>query len=146
MRGDALQTFKNINGPTLENLGEILAVFRRKYIKPQSMATMKLKLQKLVFNPATQKMVDFLEELQMLAKDAFKLAAHAIIEQFIYARMPPHLEKSKKNQAQLETGTYKQIVAHIEKELELNGLEAPDKLQKNTVSQNAENTNADRPN
>ena len=31
MRGDALQTFKNINGPTRENLGEILAVFRRKY-------------------------------------------------------------------------------------------------------------------
>ena len=30
MKGDALQTFKNINGPTRENLGEILAVFRRK--------------------------------------------------------------------------------------------------------------------
>ena len=34
MRGDALQTFKDINGPTPENLGEILAVFRRKYVKP----------------------------------------------------------------------------------------------------------------
>ena len=39
MRGDALQTFKNINGPTRQNLEEILAVFRRKYVKPQSMAT-----------------------------------------------------------------------------------------------------------
>ena len=29
MRGDALQTFKNNNGPTRENLGEIVAVFRR---------------------------------------------------------------------------------------------------------------------
>ena len=27
LRGDALQTFKNINGPTRQNLGEILAVF-----------------------------------------------------------------------------------------------------------------------
>ena len=27
MMGDALQTFKNINGPNQENLGEILAVF-----------------------------------------------------------------------------------------------------------------------
>ena len=27
LRGDELQTFKNINGPTRENLGEILAVF-----------------------------------------------------------------------------------------------------------------------
>ena len=34
MRGDALQTFKNINGPTRQNLEEILAVFRRKYVKP----------------------------------------------------------------------------------------------------------------
>ena len=29
MRGDALQTFKNFNGPTQANLKEILAVFRR---------------------------------------------------------------------------------------------------------------------
>ena len=43
MRGDALQTFKNINGATQENLGEILAVFWRKYVKPQSMATAKHK-------------------------------------------------------------------------------------------------------
>ena len=34
MRGDALQTFKNIIGPTRENLEEILAVFRRMYVKP----------------------------------------------------------------------------------------------------------------
>ena len=52
MRGDALQTFKNINGPNRENLGENLAVFRRKNVKPQSMATAKHKFQKLVFNPA----------------------------------------------------------------------------------------------
>ena len=43
MRGDALQTFKNITSPTRENLGEILTVFRRKYVKPQSMATAKHK-------------------------------------------------------------------------------------------------------
>ena len=43
MRGPALQTFKNINGPTRENLEGILAVFRTKYVKPQSMATAKHK-------------------------------------------------------------------------------------------------------
>ena len=104
MRGDALQTFKNINGPTRENLGEILALFRRKYVKPQSMATAKHKFQKLVFNPANQKLVNFLDELQKLAKEAFGIAAHAIIEQFIYAKMPPHL-KNLINQAHLENGT-----------------------------------------
>ena len=144
MRGDALQTFKNINGPTRENLVEILAVFRRKYVKPQSMATAKHKFQKLVFNPANQKSVDFLDELQKLAKDAFGIAAHAIIEQFTYAKMPPHLKKSI-NQAHLENGTYEQIVTHLERELELNGLEAPDELPINNVSQQPTNTNADRP-
>ena len=143
MGGDALQTFKNINGPIRENLGEILAVFRRKYVKPQSMATAQHKFQKLVFNPANQKLVDFLDELQKLAKDAFGIAAHAIIEQFIYAKMPPRLKKSK-NQAHLENGTYEQIVTHLERELELNGLEAPDELQINTVSHNTVNANADR--
>ena len=144
MRGDALQTFKNINGPTQENLGDILAVFRRKYVKPQSMATAKHKFQKLVFNPANQKLVDFLDELQKLAKDAFGIAAHAIIEQFKYAKMPPHLEKTK-NQAHLQNGTYEQIVTHLERELELNGLEAPGELPINNVSQQPTNTNADRP-
>ena len=64
------------------------------------MATTIHKFQKLVFNPANQKLVDLLEELQKLAKDAFGKAAHAIIEQFKYAKMPPHLKNSK-NQAQL---------------------------------------------
>ena len=142
-RGDALQKFKNINGPTRENLEEVLAVFRREYVKPQSMATAKHKFQKLVFNPANQKLVDFLDELQKLAKDAFGIAALAIIEQFIYAEMPPHLKKSI-NQAHLENGTYEQIVTHLRRELELNGLEAPDELQINTVGHNTANSNADR--
>ena len=144
MRGDALQTFKNINGPTRENLEEILAVFRRKYVKAQSMATAKHKFLKLVFNPANQKLVDFLDELQKLAKNAFGIAAHAIIEQFIYAKMPPHLKKSI-NQAHLENGTFEKIVTHLERELELNGLEAPDELPINNVSQQPTNTKADRP-
>ena len=104
MRGDALQTFKNITSPNRENLVEILNVFRRKYVKPQSMATAKHKFQRLVFNPTNQKLIDFLDGLQKLAKDAFGVAAQAIIEQFIYAKMPPHLKKSI-NQAHLENGT-----------------------------------------
>ena len=144
MRGDALQTFKNISGLTRENLELILAVFRRKYVKPQSIATAKRNFQKLVFNPANQKLVGFLDELQKLAKNAIGIAAHAIIEQFIYAKMPPHLIKSI-NQAHLENGTYEQIVTHLGRELELNGLEAPDEQQINIVSQHATHINADRP-
>ena len=58
--------------------------------------------------------------------------------------MPPHLKKSI-NQAHLEKRTYEQIVTHLERELELNGLEAPDELPINNVSQQPTNTNADRP-
>ena len=131
MRGDALQTFKNISSPNREDLTEILTVFRRKYVKPQSMATAKHKFQQLVFNPANQKLIHFLAELQKLAQDA--VAAQAIIDQFIYAETPPHLKKSI-NQAHLENGSYKQIVTHLERELELNSLEYLDETQMNTVT------------
>ena len=144
MRGDALQTFKNITTPNRENLGEILTVFRRKYVKPHSMATAKHKFQRLVFNPANQKSTDFLDELQKFAKDAFGIAVQAIIEQFIYAEMPPHLRKSI-NQAHLESGTYEQIVSHLESELELNGLEAPDEMPINNVTQQAPQQNSNKP-
>ena len=53
--------------------------------------------------------------------------------------------ENSKNQANLENGTYEQIVTHLERELELNGLEAPDELQTNTVSHNIANTKTERP-
>ena len=151
MRGDALQTFKNISSPNRENLAEIFTVFRRKYVKPQSMATAKHKFQQLVFNPANQEFSDFMDELQKLAKIAFGVAAQAIIDQFIYAKMPPHLKKTI-YQAHLQNGTCEQIVTHLERELELNSLEYPDETQMNTLTQkqqiegnpdNAGNINSD---
>ena len=143
MRGDAPQTLKNITTPNRKPLGEILTVFRRKYVKPQSMATAKHKFQRLVFNPANQMAIDFLDELQKMAKDAFGVGAQAIIEQFIYAKMPPHPKKSI-NQAHLENGTYEQIVSHLGRELEINGLEAPDEMPINTVTQQASQQNSEK--
>ena len=128
MPGDALQTFKNITSPNRKNLGEILTVFRRKYVKPQSMAAKEHKFQRLVLNPANQKLIVFLNELQKPAEDEFGIAAQAIIEQFMYAKMPSHLKKSI-NQAHLENGTYEQIVSHLGRELERNGSEAQMKCQ-----------------
>ena len=68
-----------------------------------------------------------------MAKNAFGVAVQAIIDQFVYAKMPPHLKKSI-NQAHLENGTYEQIATHLEKELELNSLEYTDETQMNTVT------------
>ena len=58
--------------------------------------------------------------------------------------MPPHLKKSI-HQAHLENGTYEKIVSHLEKELELNGLEAPDELQINSVTQQVPQQNSEKP-
>ena len=60
--------------------------------------------------------------------------------------MPPHLKKSI-NRAHLENDTYEQIVWHLERELELYGLEAPDEMPINTVTQQApqQNSNKSRP-
>ena len=132
MRGDALRTFKNISNLSREDLAEILTVFRRKYVKHQSRVTAKFKFHHLLFNPANQKLIEFLDKLQKLGKNAFGVSAQAIIGQFIYANMPPDMKKSL-NQAHLENGTNEQIVTHLERELELNSLEAPDETQMNTV-------------
>ena len=45
-----------------------------------------------------------------------------MIENLLYAKLPPYLKVSL-NLAYLENGTYDQMVAHLEKELELSGLE-----------------------
>ena len=44
-----------------KNLTEVLTVSCRKYVKPQSLATAKHKFQHLVFNPANQKLIDFMD-------------------------------------------------------------------------------------
>ena len=144
-RGDALQSFKNITSLNREGLGDILTVFRRKYVKPQSMATIKHKFQRLVFNPVNQYLINFVDELQNLAKEALEIAAEVIIEQIIYAKMPPHPKKSI-NQAHLEKGTYTQIVSHLEKDLEMSSLEAPDELQIKTITQQATQQNQEKNN
>ena len=123
MGGDALQTFKNTSSRNRKNLAEILTVFRRKYVKPQSMATAKHKFQQLVFNPKNQKSIEFLDELPNLAKNAFGVAAQLINEQFIYAEVP-HTWKETINQAYLENGPNEQIVTQLGSVLELKSLEA----------------------
>ena len=86
-----------------------------------------------MFQPENQKLPDFLEELQESAEKAFGEAAPQMIECLIYAKMAPHLKKSI-NQASLENGTYEQIVRHLEREMELNGLEADEPLVKTQMT------------
>ena len=133
LRGLALKTLKNIQRTPTTTLEDILKVVRRKYVKPESSASAKHRFNRLFFDPENQKLPDFLEELQESAEKAFGENAHHMIENLLYAKMPPHLKKSI-NQAYLENGTYDQIVKHLEREMELNGLEADEPLVKTQMT------------
>ena len=133
LRKNALQTFRNISTANRQTLEDVLAVFRRKYVKPESQATAKHKWHKLVFDPNTMKLPDFLEELNQGAEKAFGENAQAMIDSLLYAKLPPKLKRSV-NMARLENASYEEIVTHLERELELNGLEGGDDIPVPTMS------------
>ena len=105
LRGDGLQTFKKHYQPQQREFERNLDCVPYKiretsvhgYGKTQNFNDWSS-------NSANQKLIEFLDELQKLAKDACGVSAPAIIEQLIYAKMPPHVRKSV-NQAHLENGT-----------------------------------------
>ena len=122
LQKETLQTFRNISAINKKTLDDVLIVFRRNYVKPKSQATAKHEWHKLTFDPNTKSLPDFLEELNECAERAFGDNAQHMIDSLLYAKLPPHLERSL-NLAYLENGTYDQIVTHLERELELSGLE-----------------------
>ena len=85
--------------------------------------------------------------MQESAEKAFGDNAHHMIENQIYAKMPPHLKNSI-NQAYLENGSYDQtnIVKHLEREMELNGLEADEALVKTQMTVTKKEQNTEKPN
>ena len=125
LRGDALQTFRNMTETTKTNLSDIIAAFRRRYVKTQSVATARCKWENLTFDPANQTFQDFLENYQKVAQEAYAEDAPRFIETSFYAKMPTHLKRVL-NQARLETASYETMVQHLEREMELNGLANPD--------------------
>ena len=153
LRNGALQTFRNKNSINRQLLEDVLVILRRKYVKPESQATAKHKWHRLTFDPNTMKLPDFLEELNQVAEKAFGENAKSMIDSLLYAKLPQKLKRSV-NMARLENATYKEIVAHLERELELNALEESDDLpmaamaskatsNSNLLSSNGINTNKD---
>ena len=94
LRKEALQTFRNISAVNRKTLDDVLIVFRRKYVKPESQATAKHKWHKLTFDPNTKSLPDFLEELNECAERAFGDNAQHMIDSLLYAKLPPHLKRS----------------------------------------------------
>ena len=63
--------------------------------------------------------------MQKTAKEAFGAEAQKFIDNAIYAKMPDHV-KQILNRAFLEDKPYNDIVLHLEREMRLNGLGAPE--------------------
>ena len=106
LRKNALQTFRNIRSSNRQTLEDVLVIFRRKYVKPESQATAKHKWHRLVFDSNTTKLPDFLEELNQGAEKAFGDHAQKMIDSLLYAKLPPKLKRSV-NMARLENGSLK---------------------------------------
>ena len=92
LRKEALQTFRNISALNKKTLDDVLMVFRRKYVKPESQATAKHNWHKLTFDPNTKSLPDFLEELNECAERAFGDNAQHMIDSLLYAKLPHHLK------------------------------------------------------
>ena len=140
LRKEALETFRNISASNKKTLDDVLNVFRRKYVKPESQTTAKHKWHKLTFDPNTKSLPDFLEEFNECAQRASGDNAQHMIDSLLYATLPHHLKRSL-NLAYLENGTYDQIVAHLERELELSGLENDGELTIPTMTATPPNDN-----
>ena len=140
LRNKALQRFRNISASNKKTLDDVLIVFRRKDVKPESQATAKHKWHKLTFDPNTKSLPDFLEELNVCAERAFGGNAQHMIDSLLYAKLPPHLKRSL-NLAHLENGTHDQIFEHLEKEIELSGLEDDKELTIPTITSVPPNDN-----
>ena len=104
----------------------------------------------LKFDPSNPKLHEFLDVLQKTANEAFGSEAQQFIDKTIYAKMPDHVKKIL-IRAYLEDKPYNDIVLHLEREMRLNGLGAPDEVTlvplnkvepapPNTESKQADNT------
>ena len=150
LRGDALQAFCNIEDTKKDSLHEIMTIFKRRFGDYLSMAKARCEWDALKFDPSNQKLHEFLDVLQKTAKEAFGSEAQQFIDKAIYAKMPEHVKKIL-NRAYLEDKPYNDIVLHLEREMRLNGLGAPDEVNlvplnkvepvpPNTESKQADNT------
>ena len=108
-------------------------VFWREYVKGDSQATAKHKTHKLTFDPNTKSLADFFEELNDCAERAFGDNTQHMIDSLFYANLPLDL-KWAPNSAYLKNVTYDQILARLEKELELSGLQNDGELSLPTMT------------
>ena len=104
-----------------------MTIFKRRFGNYLSMAKARCEWDALRFDPATQFLHELLDVLQKIAKEAFGSQTQQFIDKTINAKMRDH-DKKTLNRAYLEDKPYNDIVLHLEREMRLNGLGAPDEV------------------
>ena len=125
LQGNALQAYCNLDDIKKDNLEEDITAFKRCFGDFQLSAKARCEWDALHFDPTKQKLYEFLDIFQKTAKKAFGPEAQKFIDKSIYAKMPDHV-KTILNRTYLEDEPYNDIVLHLEREMRLNGLGAPD--------------------
>ena len=125
LRRNALQAYCNLDDTKKDNLEEVITAFKRRFGDSQSSAKARCEWDALHFDPTKQKLHEFSDTLQKTAEEAFGSEAQKLIDKAIYAKMPDHVKKIL-NRAYLEDKPYNDIVLHLEREMRLNGLGAPE--------------------
>ena len=88
LRKEALQLFGNISASYRKNFDDVLIVFRRKFVKPESQSTAKHEWHKLTFDSSARSLFDFLEELNECSEKLFDDNDQQMIDSLIYAKLP----------------------------------------------------------
>ena len=127
LRKDALHTFRNMETSNKRTPEDVLIILRPKYVRPQSQATAKHKCLELTFDLNTKSLLEFLEELNECAERAFGPLAQQLTDCLLYAKLLPYI-KASINIAYLENSTNEQIVTHLERKLEMSGLETDEEV------------------
>ena len=125
LQGNALQAYCNLDDTKKDNLEEVITAFKRRFGDFQSSAKARCEWDALHIDPTKQKLHEFLDALQKTAKKGFGSEAQKFTDKAIYAKKPDHVKKIL-NRAYLEDKPYNDIVLHLEREMRLNGLGAPD--------------------
>ena len=86
LRKGAIETFRNINSINCQTLEDVLVIFWRKYVKPESQATAKHKWHRLTFDPNSMKLPDFLEKLNQGAEKVFGENPKNMVDNLLYAK------------------------------------------------------------
>ena len=92
-RKGALQTFKNISTANRQTLEDVLVIFRRTYVKPESQATVIHIWHRLLLDLITMKLPGFREDLNKGADKAFGDYAQKLMDSLPYAKRPPKLKR-----------------------------------------------------